>query len=67
MLGLNLNNGGKFMLKEKASVKSIKNLSSYQFDTSQYIIFKEGARRESGTGKLTAHKEAASQKNPDKK
>jgi hypothetical protein len=55
------------MLKEKTSSKEIKNLSSYQFDTSQYIIFKEGARRESGTGKLTAHKDAASKKNPAKK
>ncbi len=55
------------MLKEKPSAKSIKNLSSYQFDTSQYIIFKEGARRESGTGKLTAHKEADSKKTPAKK
>jgi hypothetical protein len=59
--------GGNFMFKAKPSAKSIKNLSSYQFDTSQYIIFKEGARRESGTGKLTAHKEADSQKTPAKK
>lgn len=40
------------MLKTKNTVKDIRDLGKYRFDTTHYITLKSGVRRESDSGRV---------------
>ena len=48
------------MSKGNNAVKTLKDLSNYKFDTSSYIILKDGLRREASTGNFINSKSVVS-------
>ena len=48
------------MAKHKLALKvRQQELSAYKFDTSTYIVFGKGVRRDSSTGKLISHSQVS--------
>lgn len=48
------------MLKGNNTVKTIQNLSTYKFDTSGYVVLKDGIKRDSSTGMYVNTKSGSS-------
>ena len=40
------------MLKGNNTIKTLQNLSKHKFDTSGYVVLKDGVRREASTGQF---------------
>ena len=40
------------MLKGSNTIKTLQNLSKHKFDTSGYVVLKDGVRREASTGQF---------------